>query len=37
MRKRIFADVAKDRYPLTFTHVSFPGVGQVRKEGNHYR
>jgi hypothetical protein len=22
---------------LAFTHVSFPGVGQVRKEGNHYR
>jgi len=37
MRKKTFADAAKDRYLLAFTHVSFPGVGRVRKEGNHYR
>lgn len=36
-RKSIFADAAKNRYLLAFAHVSFPGVGQVRKEGDHYR
>ncbi len=36
-RKKTFADAAKNRYLLAFAHVSFPGVGQVRKEGDHYR
>jgi len=36
-RKRTFADAAKNRYLLAFAHVSFPGVGRVRKEGHHYR
>ena len=36
-RKKTFADAAKNRYPLAFDHVSFPGVGHVRKEGDHYR
>jgi glyoxylase-like metal-dependent hydrolase (beta-lactamase superfamily II) len=36
-RKRTFADAAANRYLLAFAHVSFPGVGQVRKEGDHYR
>src|SRR6266853_829956 len=36
-RKKTFADAAKNRYLLAFDHVSFPGVGHVRKEGNQYR
>src|SRR5882724_8780402 len=36
-RKKTFADAAKHRYLLAFAHVSFPGVGNVRKEGDHYR
>ncbi len=36
-RKKTFADAAKHRYLLAFAHVSFPGVGHVRKEGDHYR
>ena len=36
-RKKTFADAAKNRYLLAFAHVSFPGVGHVRKEGDHYR
>ncbi len=37
MCKKTFADVAKERYLLAFAHVSFPGIGEVRKEGNHHR
>ena len=36
-RKKTFADAAEHRYLLAFAHVSFPGVGHVRKEGDHYR
>ena len=36
-RKKIFADAAENRYPLAFDHVSFPGVGHLRIEGDHYR
>lgn len=36
-RKKTFADAANHRYLLAFAHVSFPGVGHVRKEGDHYR
>src|SRR6266436_4341745 len=36
-RKKTFADAAKDRYLIAFAHVSFPGVGHVREEGDHYR
>ena len=36
-RKKTFADAATNRYLLAFAHVSFPGVGQVRKEGDRYR
>src|SRR6266481_5887141 len=36
-RKKTYADAAKHRYLLAFSHVSFPGVGHARKEGDHYR
>ncbi len=36
-RKKTFADAAKTPYLLAFAHVSFPGVGHVRNEGDHYR
>ena len=36
-RKKTFADAAKNRYLLAFAHVSFPGVGRARNEGDHYR
>lgn len=36
-RKKTFADAAEHRYLLAFAQVSFPGVGHVRKEGDHYR
>ena len=36
-RKKTFGDAAKHRYLLAFAHVSFPGVGHVRNEGDHYR
>ncbi len=36
-RKKTFANAAKHRYLLAFAHVSFPGAGHVRKEGDHYR
>jgi hypothetical protein len=35
--KKTFADAAEKRYLLAFAHVSFPGVGYVREEGDHYR
>ena len=36
-RKKTFTDAAEHRYLLAFAHVSFPGVGHVRREGDHYR
>jgi glyoxylase-like metal-dependent hydrolase (beta-lactamase superfamily II) len=36
-RKQTFASAASNRYMLAFAHVSFPGVGHVQKEGDHYR
>jgi glyoxylase-like metal-dependent hydrolase (beta-lactamase superfamily II) len=36
-RKKTFADAASNQYTLAFAHVSFPGVGHVRREGDHYR
>jgi glyoxylase-like metal-dependent hydrolase (beta-lactamase superfamily II) len=36
-RERAFADAAKNGYLVAFAHMYFPGVGRVRKEGNHYR
>jgi glyoxylase-like metal-dependent hydrolase (beta-lactamase superfamily II) len=36
-RKTTFADAADNGYLLAFAHVSFPGVGHVRREGDHYR
>jgi glyoxylase-like metal-dependent hydrolase (beta-lactamase superfamily II) len=34
---RTFADAAENGYLLAFDHLSFPGVGHIRKEGDHYR
>jgi glyoxylase-like metal-dependent hydrolase (beta-lactamase superfamily II) len=36
-RERAFADAAKNGYLVAFAHMYFPGVGHVRKDGNHYR
>jgi len=36
-RQRVFADAAKNGYLVAFAHMYFPGVGRVRKDGNHYR
>jgi len=36
-RQRVFADAAKNGYLVAFAHMYFPGVGHVRKDGNHYR
>jgi glyoxylase-like metal-dependent hydrolase (beta-lactamase superfamily II) len=35
-RREEFAQAAQQGYLLAFTHVSFPGVGHLRAEGNHY-
>jgi glyoxylase-like metal-dependent hydrolase (beta-lactamase superfamily II) len=36
-REKEFEDAAQQGYLMAFTHVSFPGVGHLRKEGDHYR
>jgi glyoxylase-like metal-dependent hydrolase (beta-lactamase superfamily II) len=36
-RRREFADAAQQGYLLAFTHVSFPGVGHLQADGDHYR
>jgi glyoxylase-like metal-dependent hydrolase (beta-lactamase superfamily II) len=36
-RRREFDDAAENGYLMAFTHVSFPGVGHLRKEGAEYR
>ena len=33
MRKKTFADTAKDRYLFAFTHVQFPESGRCEKKG----
>jgi glyoxylase-like metal-dependent hydrolase (beta-lactamase superfamily II) len=35
-RKKLYADAAAKGYFLAFAHVSFPGIGHVRKEGAGY-
>ena len=35
-RKKLYADAAAKGYFVAFTHVSFPGVGHIRKEGAGY-
>jgi glyoxylase-like metal-dependent hydrolase (beta-lactamase superfamily II) len=35
-RKKIYADAAAKGYYLAFAHVSFPGIGHVRKDGGGY-
>lgn len=36
-RKIFFADATKNGYLLAFVHLSFPGIGHIKKEGAHYR
>jgi glyoxylase-like metal-dependent hydrolase (beta-lactamase superfamily II) len=36
-RKKAYADAAKNGYFVAVAHVSFPGIGQLRAEGNGYR
>jgi glyoxylase-like metal-dependent hydrolase (beta-lactamase superfamily II) len=36
-RKKQFEDGVQQGYLMAFTHVSFPGVGHLRREGDHYR
>jgi len=35
-RKKLYADAAANGYFLAFSHVSFPGIGHVRKAGAGY-
>lgn len=35
-RKKLFADAAAKGYLVAFAHVSFPGIGHIRKEGAGY-
>lgn len=35
-RQKMYADAAAKGYYLAFAHVSFPGIGHVRKAGNGY-
>lgn len=36
-RKKVFDDAAKQGYFVAVAHISFPGIGQLRKEGAGYR
>jgi glyoxylase-like metal-dependent hydrolase (beta-lactamase superfamily II) len=36
-RRRAYADAAKSGYYVAVAHVSFPGIGQLRADGNGYR
>ena len=36
-RKKVFDDAAKQGYFAAIAHISFPGIGQIRKEGAGYR
>ena len=35
-RQKLYADATAKGYFVAFTHVSFPGIGHVRKEGAGY-
>jgi len=35
-REKLFAQLAKDRTLVAAAHISFPGLGHVRKEGAAY-
>jgi glyoxylase-like metal-dependent hydrolase (beta-lactamase superfamily II) len=36
-RQAAFRDAAQNHYLVAFAHVSFPGIGHIHTEGNHYR
>lgn len=36
-REAAFRDAAHNHYLVAFAHVSFPGIGRIHAEGNHYR
>jgi glyoxylase-like metal-dependent hydrolase (beta-lactamase superfamily II) len=36
-RMRAFSDAAKNGYLVAMPHIYFPGIGRVRREGNHFR
>lgn len=36
-RHKAFADAAREGYWVGFNHVSFPGIGHIREEGDGYR
>jgi len=36
-RKKAFADAVKGRYWVAADHISFPGVGHLRRDGAGYR
>ena len=35
-RQKLYADATAKGYFVAFTHVSFPGIGHIRKEGTGY-
>ena len=35
-RKKAYADAAKQGYWVAAAHLSFPGIGHLRKDGNGY-
>jgi hypothetical protein len=36
LRKKAFADAAKNGYFVALAHVAFPGIGRLRSEGKGY-
>lgn len=36
-RQTAFRDAARNHYLVAFAHVSFPGIGHIHAEGDHYR
>ena len=36
-RMRAFSDAAKNGYLVAMPHIYFPGIGRVRRDGQHFR
>ena len=35
-RKKVYADVSKDGLLMAVAHLSFPGIGHIRRDGTGY-